>query len=224
MTEAELRGTVRDVNDEIRRLIHSQQVRADIHRQIEARNRRPLEEDFIDADLRDETIGVPTIREIEGVRVRVWKLHRRGASASDIRGADLMYEIEGEKFVLIQYKTPAANGSVSADVDQLGVLQNSCALACPPPPMPNRGCGGWQAIRNQDGLYLPACMAREIFGTRASRDQGAFVSGLSKQQFDAAFAQCAIGSSVRLGGPRPSIELSLANGHLVVFVTQEGRF
>src|SRR5688500_14080365 len=98
MTEDELEGTVEDINEEIRRIIHSQQVLADVLEDLDARNVRPLEEDFIDADFRDEAIGEPTVRQIGDVVIIVRKLHRRGASAADIRGADLMYEIEGHKF------------------------------------------------------------------------------------------------------------------------------
>lgn len=218
------RGTVRDINAEIRRLVHNQRIRAEIRDRLEARDQRPLEEDFIDADLRDERVGAPTVRRINGVTIRVWKLHRRGASASDIRGADLMYEIEGAKFVLVQYKTPNNQGVVAGDLDQLDALMRSCALDCPPPPLPSRGCGGWQAVRNDAGFYHPACMAREIFGRHESRAERAFVGGLSKQAFDSAFAQCAVGSSVRLSNPEAAIDASVESGHLVIVARQEGRF
>jgi hypothetical protein len=224
MTEEELEGTVRDINEEIRRLIYHQQVLADVHDRLERRNRRPLEEDYIDADLRDEPIGQPVIRRIDGVEIMVWKLHRRGTSAADIRGADLMYEIAGEKFVLIQYKTPTTRGAVGRDADQLGVLMESCAVRCPPAPKASVGCGAWHAVRNVDGFYHPACMAAEIFDHFASRHEGAFVSGFSKREFDEQFAACSVGSLVRIADPQPAIRRSVENGHLVVVAQQRGRF
>jgi hypothetical protein len=75
------------------------------------------------------------------------KLHRRGVSARDIHGANLLYEIEGEKYVLIQYKTPSSAGRVSRDETQLDTLVASCPEGVCYPRASWPHCGSWHCVR-----------------------------------------------------------------------------
>lgn len=134
MNETEWRGTLATINDDVRRILENQRVLRDVLRQLDARNRRPLEEDFIAAEAFGVTPGATTIREVDGVQIVIRKLHRRGTSSRDIRGADLLYEIENEKYVLIQYKTPDSRGRAAKDDEQIRILKESCSAPCQPGP------------------------------------------------------------------------------------------
>jgi len=225
VNETEWRGTLTTINDDIRHIIRNQRVLRDVTRQLDARDQRPLEEDFIDADLHDVRPGSATIREVDGVQIVIRKLHRRGASSGDIRGADLLYEIENEKYVLIQYKTPDSRGRVAKDEEQMAILKDSCSSPCQPTSSVLPFCGSWYAVRSLAGtVYHPVCLAEQIFGPAGSRYATAFSRGLSRETFDELFARCWIGARTR---PLDISYLvwSLFNAdHFLVTAFQRGRF
>lgn len=192
MTSGELKALIHDVNSDVVRIARALATRAEVRREIQVRAQAPLEEQLIDEDAFGVPTGGPKVVSVYGTQLRIWKLHRAGLLASDIKGADLYYEIENEKFVLIQYKTPSANGRVSKDQTQLEVLRSVCPQRCNPS---NRFvCGSWFALRDrEEGSYFPACEASNVFGSKASRKKSAFVNGLSKSQFQEDFAACLIG-------------------------------
>jgi hypothetical protein len=224
MTRAELRDTVHDMNEQVQWILENQRRRANIAAQLARRNANPLEEDFIEADLMGSQIGVPSRHVVDGVEVIVRKLHRRGASAADIAGADLLYEITGEKFVVIQYKTPDSRHRVSKDEPQIEQLTSSCSNPCPPRPVMFYGCGAWHAVRNGRGYYHPACLVSEIFDKHKTRSEKAFLGGFSKRDFDLMFARCLVGAPVREGIVEGLAQIRVEEGRLVVLVTQQGRF
>jgi len=213
------------VRDDVRTIIRAQRTHQAIRQQLEARNEYPLEEDFIDADLGNDRIGAARYFEIEGVQIIVRKLHRRGLGARDVMGADLLYEIEGQKYTIIQYKSPDRRGRIEHDHQQLSDLVDNC----PETMCSNRfrwpWCGSWHAIRSDEvSLYHQACEARHIFNGAASRNIAAFSSGLSKDTFDELFGLCWIGAPIRPGA-MAGVVTSTTNANRVLFaVTQRGRF
>lgn len=88
------------------------------------------EEDYI----YDEAMnGQRTTRQvIDGVVIEKTVIHRRGTRDADIAGADLLFEIVGEKYVLVQYKKSSGKGRVTNDRDQLRELISNCSSMCPP--------------------------------------------------------------------------------------------
>ncbi|MGE3335752.1 MAG: hypothetical protein AB7I36_19065 [Rhodospirillaceae bacterium] len=191
------RATVGQIYDDIAGILRAQRVRGDIEEQLRARDARPLEDDAIFEVGLGQHPGTPRIVEIDGVTISIRILHRRGLGVRDIKGADLLYEIAGRKYMLIQYKTPDARGMVTKDGDQLRELIAACPNPCPPP---RRGlwptCGSWFALTAPERLYLPACVADSIFGVAASRTAKKFRSGVPQETFDHLFARCWIGARV----------------------------
>jgi hypothetical protein len=80
--------------------------------ELRGRKGRPIEEDFIRADALGHDPGVPRKFKVDGVEIETRMLHRRGIRQRDVKGADLLYEIAGRKFVLIPYKTPTRRDRV----------------------------------------------------------------------------------------------------------------
>src|SRR5262245_5770791 len=130
------------VNSVIRGILRNQQVLADIKDKIQRRDRDPLEEDFIDSAISGEAIGRKNVRVINGVVVEVSKLHRRGVSAADIAGADVLYEVARRKFVVIQFKKPDRQSQVHKEAAQLDALMATCSNPCPPFSAPIY-CASW---------------------------------------------------------------------------------
>jgi hypothetical protein len=213
------------VREDVRAIIRAQRTHRAIRLALEARDELPLEEDFIDADLADGSVGAARPFEIEGVQIVVRKLHRRGLAARDIMGADLLYEIEGQKFTIIQYKTPDSHGRVGNVPQQLTDLVDNC------PEMICGGrvrwphCGSWHAIRsNSVSLYHQACEARHIFDGAASRNVAAFSSGLSKDTFDELFALCWIGAPISPSAMAGVVTSTINASRVLFSVKQRGRF
>jgi hypothetical protein len=221
----EWRGVVSYINNEIQDIVRGQQIHSRILKQLDTRNLVPLEEDFIDADLTDSEVGAASHFDIDGVQITTRKLHRRGIHASDVAGADLLYEIEGQKFALIQYKTPNAAGRVLLDAHQLDTLIDHC-----PDPVCDAGvfqprCGSWYAVRARTfGHYMRACEARLVFGSSASRYASAFALGLSKGTFDSLFARCNIGAPLSPIGMGAIVASSVDADRVLFRVSQRGRF
>jgi hypothetical protein len=192
MSPAETHALIRDVNADIARMARAAQMQREIREAILFRANYPLEEQLIDEDSFGLPRGEPRVVRWGNVKLKIWKIHRAGLRATDIKGADLYYEIADTKFVLIQYKSASATGRVTRDAEQLAVLKESCPNLCSPP---NRfSCGSWLALRDaSEATYHPACEADRIFGTFASRGKSAFINGLTRSQFHTDFGECRIG-------------------------------
>lgn len=217
--------TVSFVRDEIQNIIRAQRIHRRIRQQLAARDLAPLEEDFIDADLDNDSVGAPHYFDVEGVQIVTRKLHRRGLKSADVMGADLLYEIEGQKYAIIQIKKPDRNGRIALDTDQLDVLVENC----PVPACDGRGhwprCGSWYAVRDSGvSLYHQACEVRAIFGGAASRNMSGFESGLSKETFDELFALCLVGAPISPTAMGAVVTSSLNADRVLFAVLQRGRF
>lgn len=196
---------------------------------LDDRARNPHEEDFI---LGEGTNNQKVFREeIDGVTIEKTILHRRGARDTDISGADLLFEIVGEKYVLVQYKKADSSGRVQNDKSQLDELVASCSNDCPEfLPYMLGTCGSWYALINgTDVSYMPACVASGSFSGRGSCKAANFDKALEREAFLSAFAKCYIGA--RTGewphsSYSPSALMLFANesSDPLVIVRQLGRF
>jgi hypothetical protein len=196
MTESEWKSLAKAINSDIAGLSRAASVQAEVRQTIKKRLDSPTEEQFIDEDAFGQLSPAPRTVWIDGHEVKIWKVHRTGLNCSDVKGADLYYELGDRKFALIQYKSPSPKGRVTLDVDQLNVLENACPVACPP--TSRFGCGSWYAIRSTTrNAYFTACEARALFGKYSSRDFDYFVNGLTKEQFQQEFSRCHIGARTR---------------------------
>ena len=199
MNESEWQATVGHINHDIAGIVRSQQVLAEVHAELNQRRDNPIEEDFIFADGLGQEPGAPRVRMVDGIEIQIRILHRRGLRQSDIKGADLLYEIAGQKFVLVQYKSPDRNGRVHADGSQLKELMAACPNPCPPAEVgfwPT--CGAWYAIRGTgESLYMPACSAQAAFGTAASRHSERFMHGITPEGFVGLFGRCWTGARTK---------------------------
>ncbi|MCX6611566.1 MAG: hypothetical protein NTW74_12035 [Acidobacteria bacterium] len=195
MEEQEWQELIAVINNDIGGIVHSQRVLDDINAELAERQKRPIEEDFIDAAVGSDG-SEAKIFEIEGVTLQIRKLHRRGLRQRDIKGADLLYEIAGRKFVLVQYKLINGRRRVEADHQQLDELIAACPNRCPDPnAWPT--CGGWFAARcSNESAYLPACIAKRAFNQAQSRSIEHFGSGLSHDVFQQLFARCWTGARI----------------------------
>ena len=192
MSPAEAEALVRSVNEDIERIARAAQTQREVQAAIRFRAQHPLEEQLIDEDSYGIPRGQPRIVRIGSVELRIWKIHRTGLDSTDIKGADLYYELDGTKFVLVQYKSPSSSGRVKKDAPQLAELLEACPNPCYP--TERFSCGAWFSL--QDGAsssYHPACEAANVFGAYSSRKKEAFFNGLTKTQFEADFGSCKIG-------------------------------
>lgn len=196
MTPSEWRSLAAAVNADIRGMSIAIAVRNQVRRELGRRQANPTEEFFIDQDAFGAEPTAPRTFEVMGTTVQVWKTHRAGLRCSDIKGADLYYEVSDQKFLLVQYKSPDLRGRVRLDDDQLTELEDACPTRCPPS---NRfACGSWYAIRSSGGAkYFPGCEAREVFGAAASRSEKFFVNGLTQARFREDFGLCRIGARAK---------------------------
>ena len=192
MSPSEAESLIQAVNDDIERIARAAQTQEQVREAIRFRSENPLEEQLIDEDSYAIPRGEPRLQRVGGVEQRIWKIHRAGLDSTDIKGADLYYEIDGIKFVLVQYKSPSTKARVKKDSSQLTELIAACPNPCPP--TERFSCGSWFALRDGErSSYHTACEANKIFGAYASRKKEAFINGLTKDQFESDFASCRIG-------------------------------
>src|SRR5215471_14034834 len=104
MRELEWRTIVSGINADIAGIVRAQRTLDEVNVELARRAHEPIEEDFIFADAIGSDQALPRIVNVDGVSVQIRTLHRRGLKQSDIKGADLLYEIAGRKFALVQYK------------------------------------------------------------------------------------------------------------------------
>src|SRR5207249_7595731 len=135
------------------------------------RRNDPTEEDRIFSDAFGYEPGDSRIISIDGVDIRIRMLHREGLLQSDILGADLIYEVAGLKFVLLQYKDANAQNRVQNDSVQIDKLLSACPNIHPQTsPLSWPTCGSWYSVRGaSEAVYMPACKAKAVFGDAKSR-------------------------------------------------------
>jgi hypothetical protein len=195
----EWRALVDQANRDISGIIQSQRTLREVRKELDERLRHPIEEDFIFADGLRHDPRMPRVIEVDGVQLVVRVLHRQGLEQTDVKGADLLYEISGSKFVLVQYKKADSGGRIRKTAQQLDDLIGACPNPCPPPMhgfYPS--CGSWISViaaRGQDH-YMPACRVSAIFGPAASRRSDHFAEGISQTTFQQLFARCWIGARI----------------------------
>jgi hypothetical protein len=119
MQPREWYNLVDDINADIAGIVRAQRTLSEINDGLAQRLHNPKEEDFIHADMWGIDPGAPRITQVDGVSVRARMLRRQGLRQRDIKGADLLYEIVGRKFALVQYKKPNRKGRVKRDAEQL---------------------------------------------------------------------------------------------------------
>ena len=192
MSSSEVESLIQAVNVDIERIARAAQTQQQVREAIRFRSENPLEEQLIDQDCYATPMGEPRELRVGSVQLRIWKIHRAGLKSTDIKGADLYYEMDDTKFVLVQYKRPNTSGRVNKDKFQLAELIAACPNPCPP--TERFSCGSWLALRDAKGSsYHTACEASNIFGTHDSRKKEAFINGLTMDQFESDFASCRIG-------------------------------
>jgi hypothetical protein len=210
-------------NEQIAGLVRAQQTLAAVHDAIGKRRADPVEEDFIFEDAFGRDPNSPLERVIDGVTIQIRILHRRGEHLSDIKGADLLYEIEGHKYVLIQLKRPDARGLVRKDASQLAALTSSCPNPCRYRHRQWPRCGSWVCVQNgQQAHYHLACFVVHVFGNASTRHTRKFRRGLSRSAFDELFAKCWIGAATHPAGVAMLTWTALDSQRAIVSVIQRG--
>lgn len=218
-------------------IAHNQQVLAGVHTQLNHNIFNPFEQDFIYEDHFGQRPTEPHQFTINNVKITTRILHQTGIGLRDVVGADLLYEIENEKFGLIQYKK-TNNGNVKNDMAQLDTLLNNCPEICvnkKKRPIPskwipvklNAFCGVWYCVfNNGERRYVHACEAEAIFNDKRSIQVNHFRTGLSKESFLELFASCRIGALLRPRDIKSEIYTSqlLEQKHVIVKVQQQGRW
>lgn len=226
MLETEWQTLVANINADVSGMLRAQQTLDEIHDGLRRREKNVVEEDFIFEDGWGVDTNAPRVRELYGVTIATSVLHRRGLALRDIKGADLLYEIAGSKFTLVQYKKPNRKGLVERDKRQLDDLAAACPNECPPYVSGyEMSCGAWYAVRPENrtnSFYLPACRADEIFGKADSRSTKRFGYGLSMTDFQQAFAVCLIGARVAPEAfIRGTVAREIAERNFVLFNVQQ---
>lgn len=239
METEEFAATFEVMLDDTAAIIHNQKVLADIHDELDKNQLRPFEQDYIYKEHFGSMPSDPIAIEHNGVTITTRVLHQTGIQMRDITGADLLYEIEGEKFGLIQYKRENRH-VIKGDYGQLNTLLNNCPDVCKNKksrPIPqnwlplklNSYCGSWYAtISKGEKRFLHACEAESIFWNSSTANISTFDSGLSKDTFLELFSNCRIGALVRKPKDENIRQLYLGslveNQHLVFEVVQKGKW
>ncbi len=228
MNSEELSVITNEVNEFVYDVISAQQKLAGIKERLDRNLSRPFEQDYIYEDHSGLRPASPRIWTFDGVDVIVRTLHQTGIGLRDISGADLLYEIDGKKFVIIQYKTPNSKNLLLSDFDQLNNLIKSCPVNCAgtPPTRLNGLCGSWYLAKTASSAnYLRACEAKQIIGAQKTRSQNAFSSGLEKATFQELFAKCKLGAPTNFDDVNNYIVHSvLLSNRLVFRATQLNSF
>jgi hypothetical protein len=200
----------------------------------------PFEEHLIHRDHYGTFPSEPIKQKIGNVEIVTRELHRTGIGLRDIAGADLLYEIEGEKFGLIQYKT-AHNHNVKIDSEQLHTLLGHCPERCmynknrpfPTDWLPrkiNCFCGAWYCVFNTNGeeKFVHACEVESIFNGKQSVQDRQFDFGLSRSTFLELFSSCRIGALVKTQFDRKTkdkyLSMLLEAKHLIFEIVQKGKW
>ncbi|WP_345295525.1 hypothetical protein [Luteimonas vadosa] len=210
----------RAVNRDVEMLTRASKTQGDVRDLLKTRSVSPSEEQIIDADCFGQAPGVHRIVRVAGSMLKIWKIHRAGLDLSDVKGADLYYELGNRKFVLVQYKKSSSTDRVVLDKPQLVELEKACPVNCLPT---NRFCcGSWYALHGKKKIaYFTACEIRELFGAYKSRKADYFVNGLTRKQFLEAFGSCNIGARTRPIRVAAYQTFSIDNDHVFFHVENQ---
>ncbi len=238
MDQREFIETQKAIDDDAVAIIHNQKVLARIKGEIIRNIRFPFEQDYIYEDHDGLKPSEPSTLEFDGVRITRRVLHQTGIRLSDISGADLLYEIENEKFALIQYKKASESGFVRSDIPQLNTMLNNCPEVCRyrrqrPIPLAylpiktNVFCGCWYCIIiGAERYYVHACETETVFLADNSQAQSYFSDGISRNSFLELFGSCRIGALLKSKTDASLLEryvnMSLEAKHIVMHFLQQG--
>ena len=227
MENFEIQKVTDNVNDLTDQIIRAQQTLKNINNELDRNSFRPFEQDRIYRDHYDQIPSNAREHQINGVTISTRILHQTGTHSSDISGADLLYEIEGVKFLIVQYKSPDGSGRVTNDLPQLNNLIASCPVNCKGKDQRriNGLCGSWYNITDNSGdQYMQACEANKTFGVYNSRYKSKFSPGLTQNTFVELFALCRVGAPTSIESIQNYIALSLAYNRIIFPVNQFGQF
>jgi len=235
-------------NEMVRMILHWQRVLAGIHEEIKENLEHPFEQDLIYEAVYGSKPAEGRKIQVDGVEIVARILHRTGKRQRDIRGADLLYEIENEKFVLVQFKRADEKGRVHGEAEQLAELLEQCPAVCfykrkPSPVLPprlNGFCGVWYRVdvpHLKNAYFVHGCESLQIFAkgegknfsemashAQKSVPAGQFERGLDQDMFLRLFAMCRLGAIVRIKKPSRYIETLQEQQHLIFHILQRGRF
>jgi hypothetical protein len=184
------------INLDVSNIIRAQRTRSDIYESLERRYQNLQEEDSIFSDAFGYEPGISRSKFIDGVEIQTRMLHRQGLRQEDIMGADLLYEIQGKKFAIIQYKKSDGRKRVKKDTQQIRNLIDARPNACDGFTLhlfPT--CGSWHRLISESGsYYMPACLAESTFGDQVSLSENRFFDGIDEDTFSKLFGRCWIGA------------------------------
>ncbi len=215
--------TMELIINEVGAIIHAQKVLADIHDELDRNTLAPFEQDIIYREHFGCLPSEPRAFVHHGVTITTRILHQTGMRLRDVVGADLLYEIENDKYALIQFKrADQRTKRVKNDIDQFDSFLGNCPEICmyrknPPRRVParlNHYCGCWYRVDyDSEVSYVHACEAAVIYNGRASAHVNGFESGLSRDTFLDLFASCRIGALVRVQSPERYVSRLLEMQH-----------
>lgn len=225
---------------DITSIIHNQQVLAGIHAKLKLNEFRPFEQDYIYRDHYGTMPSQPRTFKVDGIEMTSRILHQTGIGLRDVTGADLLYEIEDEKFCLVQYKR-SYNHNVKADSKQLQTLLGNCPEKCMHnkrrplrkewlPIKVNSFCGSWYCVIDNNGekRFVHGCEAEAIFQRNQSVHDKEFHFGISESTYLELFSSCRIGALVRVPLDKKVktgyVENLLESNHLIFEIVQKGKW
>lgn len=222
---------IQQMLDNVNAIIHHQMVIGEIKQELADRRNQPFEQDSIYLDKYGSLPSEPEKRNICGVDFTITILHQEGKQLSDIKGADLLYEIEGEKYILVQYKNADIFGKIKADLSQLQTLLKNCPSICyykkkPRDDVPyrmNGFCGCFYRVDYKNiKKYLHACEVNQIFGNKNTKPFTEFSVGICKETFEELFATCRLGAMTKTKESKYYINEILKQDHFILHVLQRG--
>ncbi|MCI0559423.1 MAG: hypothetical protein L0332_13045 [Chloroflexi bacterium] len=240
MERAEFSQVYNLMIDDAEAIVHNQQVLAGVHTQLQHNILVPFEQDLIYEEHFGQRPSEPRQIRHGNTTITTRILHQAGIRLSDVNGADLLYEIEGEKFGLIQYKK-SSSSRIQSDEFQLARLLDNCPDVCrykKSRPIPrtwlplklNAYCGCWYGIiHNGERRYVHACEAEGIMRGFNRVEVSEFEFGLTRQTFLELFSSCRAGALIRpvnerLFTPKEYTSPLLEQQHFILTVLQRGRW
>lgn len=233
MEQDDLFKLLSDMHETAEAIVHNQLILNEVHKELQNNIENPFEQDSIYEEHFGQKPSEPKAKMVEGVQIITRVLHQTGKRLSDIKGADLLYEIEGEKFILVQFKK-SYEGKVKGDKEQLERLLKNCPPMCPykirtPERIPFKIiglCGIYYRAHSNSGdvKYLHACEAKSIFGKSDSVSFSEFSSGMSKETFIDLFAICRIGAITGKNEPERIAQKLINEDHVIYSVLQRGKW
>lgn len=210
----------RVVNRQAQAILRGRAVVRDVNAQLKHREDAPFEQDWIYREHSGVAPYEPRKKEWFGRTVTTRILHQEGARLSDIKGGDLLYEIEDEKYVMIQYKH-VKNGRVAADYPQLDELITSCPAQCETAFRGALWCGAWVGVIDAAGVsVLQACNARAIFAGHGSVQASRFSRAIQQDTFSELFAKCYAGARLAFPPVTALIANSLAASRMLFYLSE----